>query len=182
MSRIGKLPIQIPSGTDVTVGGDGATVTVKGPKGQLSRTLPRVKVAVDEGVATVMSNGETREHRACHGLSRALLNNMILGCSVGHQRKLMISGTGYKADLQGQKLTLVLGYSHLVIYNLPREVKAELADRNTSISLTCADKEVLGLVASQIRAFRPPEPYNGKGIRYSDEIVRRKAGKTGVAA
>ena len=182
MSRIGKLPISIPKGTDVTIGSDKATVTVKGPKGQLSRTLPKVSIAVEDGIAKVSSTGSTREHSACHGLSRALLNNMITGCSKGHQRKLLIVGTGYKAETSGQKLTLTLGFSHAVVYQLPKEVKAEIADRNTTINLECADKEMLGLVASHIRAFRPPEPYKGKGIRYSDEVVRRKAGKAGAAA
>jgi large subunit ribosomal protein L6 len=182
MSRVGKLPITIPSGTDLTIGSDGATVTVKGPKGRLSRTLPKVTVSLDDGVATVTPTGETREHRACHGLSRALLNNMVVGCSKGHQRSLLIKGTGYKADTSGQKLTLTLGYSHLVIFDVPKEVKVEVVNRNTGINLECADKELLGLVAAKIRGFRPPEPYKGKGIRYSDEYVRRKAGKAGVAA
>ncbi|HIA01998.1 MAG TPA: 50S ribosomal protein L6, partial [Myxococcales bacterium] len=174
MSRIGKLPISIPKGVELTIGSDSATVTVKGPKGQLSRTLPKVSIAVEDGVATVSATGSTREHSACHGLSRALLNNMITGCSKGHQRKLLIVGTGYKAETSGQKLTLTLGFSHVVVYQLPKEVKAEIADRNTTINLECADKEVLGLVASHIRAFRPPEPYKGKGIRYQGEHIRRK--------
>jgi len=179
MSRIGKQPVPIPSGTSVDVGSDGATVNVKGPKGQLSRTLPRVTVAVADGVATVTSNGTSREDRACHGLSRALLNNMVVGCSEGHKRTLLIQGTGYKAETSGQKLTLALGFSHPVVFQVPKGISVAVEDRGTRIELEGANKEELGLVAAKLRGYRPPEPYKGKGVRYSDEIVRRKAGKAG---
>jgi large subunit ribosomal protein L6 len=182
MSRIGKLPIPVPSGTDVTIAQDGATVTVKGPKGMLSKTLPRVTVSCNDGIISVVANGTTREDRACHGLSRALLNNMVIGCSQGHRRTLMIVGTGYKADTSGQKMTLSLGFSHPVIYNLPKGISAKVEDRGTRIDLEGADKELLGHVASVIRGYRPPEPYKGKGVRYADEVIRRKAGKAGKAA
>ncbi len=179
MSRIGKQPVTIPSGIELKIGSDGATVTVKGPIGSLSRTLPMVKVELEGGVATVTPTGQTREHRSCHGLSRALLNNMVVGCSVGHKRGLEINGTGYKAELQGQKLKLTLGFSHDVLYELPKTVKGEVDKRGMKIDLVCPDKELLGMVAAKIRSFRPPEPYKGKGVKYSDEIIRRKAGKAG---
>lgn len=179
MSRIGKLPIAIPAGTEIKVGGDGASVTVKGPKGQLSRTLPHVTVAIDGANANVMIVGESREAKSCWGLSRALLNNMVEGCSVGHKRSLIITGTGYKAELGGQSLTLSLGFSHPVVYELPKGVTGEIAERGLRVNLECTDKELLGQVSANIRGFRPPEPYKGKGVRYSDEVVRRKAGKAG---
>lgn len=179
MSRIGKMLVPIPSGTDVTIGSDGSTVTVKGPKGQLSKTLPAVTVSVDAGAARVTPKGTTRHHRACHGLGRALLNNMVIGVSVGHKRSLLITGTGYKAELSGQKLTLALGHSHPVELVLPKGMKGEVAERGVRINLECSDKELLGHIAATIRGFRPPEPYKGKGVRYSDEVVRRKAGKAG---
>ena len=179
MSRIGKQPVPIPSGTTLTIAGDKATVTVKGPKGQLSRTLPRVSVAIEGTEAKVTANGSAREDRACHGLSRALLNNMVRGCSVGHKRSLVIAGTGYKAEAAGQQLTLSLGYSHPVVFDVPKGISVAIEKRGTQIDLEGADKELLGLVAAKIRAFRPPEPYKGKGVAYSDEKIRRKAGKVG---
>jgi large subunit ribosomal protein L6 len=179
MSRIGKLPVAIPDGTTVKVGGDKATVTVKGPKGQLQQTLPMVEVNVEGARALVKTLGESREHRACHGLSRALLNNMVIGCSQGHKRVLMIVGTGYKADASGQKLLLNLGFSHQIEYVLPKGISVAIAERGQRIELEGADKEALGQAAANIRGFRPPEPYKGKGVQYLNEVVRRKAGKAG---
>jgi large subunit ribosomal protein L6 len=179
MSRIGKLQIPIPSGTTLDIGSDGATVSVKGPKGQLSRTLPKVSVELDGAMATVKAGGKSQDHRALHGLSRALLNNMVVGCSVGHKRSLLITGTGYKAELSGQKLKMALGFSHDVLFELPKTVSGKIEDRGMRIELECPDKELLGLVSAKIRGFRPPEPYKGKGVRYSDETIRRKAGKAG---
>ena len=179
MSRIGKQPIAIPDGTTVMVAGDKATVTVKGPKGQLQRTLPMVEVIVDNGEARVNTLGETRQHSACHGLSRALLNNMVVGCSEGHKRVLLIVGTGYKADAAGQMLTLNLGYSHPIEYELPKGISVAVAERGQRIALEGADNEALGQAAANIRGFRPPEPYKGKGVQYQNEVVRRKAGKAG---
>ena len=179
MSRIGKQPVVVPSGTSVEVASDGATVTVKGPKGQLSRTLPLVSVTVADGVAKVVPGGATREHRACHGLGRALLNNMVIGVSTGHKKSLTITGTGYKAELAGQKLTLSLGFSHPVVFEVPKSVSVAVENRGLLVNLESADKELLGAVAAKIRGFRPPEPYKGKGVAYSDERIRRKAGKTG---
>ena len=179
MSRIGKQPIAVPNGTSVEVASDGATVTVKGPKGQLSRTLPLVSVTVQDGIASVIPGGVTREHRACHGLGRALLNNMVTGVSTGHKKALTITGTGYKAELSGQKLTLSLGFSHPVIFEVPKGVSVAVENRGLLVNLESADKELLGAVAAKIRGFRPPEPYKGKGVAYSDEVILRKAGKTG---
>lgn len=179
MSRIGKLPIKIPTGTTVQVAADGATVTVKGAKGTLTRTLPRVTINVKDGFANVLVGGEAHEDNACHGLSRALLNNIIVGCSTGHKRKLIITGTGYKAEVWGQQLTMALGYSHPVVFEVPAGVKVAIEDKGTGIMLEASDKELLGLVSSKIRSFRPPEPYKGKGVAFADETIRRKAGKTG---
>ncbi len=179
MSRIGKLPIKIPAGTTLTIGSDGATVTVKGGRGTLTRTLPRVSVVVKDGHALVNVGGEAREDNACHGLSRALLANMVKGCSEGHKRSLAITGTGYKAEVWGQQLTLALGYSHPVVFEVPEGIKVAIEEKGTLIHLEGADRELLGLVSAKIRSFRPPEPYKGKGVRYTDETVRRKAGKTG---
>ncbi len=179
MSRIGKMPIPIPSGTTINVATDGATVTVKGPKGQLTRTLPMVKVTIDGNVASLGKTGETQQHSACHGLSRALLFNMVSGCAAGHKRSLIITGTGYKAEVWGQRLTLSLGYSHPVVFEVPSGLKVGIEEKGTVLTLEGPDKELLGQVSANIRAFRPPEPYKGKGIRYSDETIRRKAGKTG---
>ena len=182
MSRIGKQPVVVPSGTSVDIGADSATVTVKGPKGELSRTLPKVTIALEENILTVTSTGTSREHRACHGLSRALLANMVHGCSVGHTRDLVINGTGYKAENSGQKLTLSLGHSHPIEYTLPKGIAVAVEERGTLVKLSGPDKEVLGQVAADIRGFRPPEPYKGKGVRYSDEVIKRKAGKAAAAA
>ncbi|MFT5430858.1 MAG: large subunit ribosomal protein L6 [Myxococcota bacterium] len=180
MSRIGKQPVTIPAGASVTVAKDGATVTVKGPKGQLSRTMPKVQISVEGAVARVATTGTSKEHRACHGLSRALLNNMVIGVTDGHKRALTITGTGYKAEVSGQKLTLNLGFSHQVVHMVAKGINVAVVGKaGTSIELDGADKELLGLVASQIRGYRPPEPYKGKGVAYSDEVIRRKAGKTG---
>ena len=178
MSRIGNAPITLPSGTTLTVGDE---ITVKGPKGELSRTLPKVSVALEDNVATVTPTGSSREHRACHGLSRALLANMIKGCSEGHNRALVITGTGYKADASGQKLTMSLGHSHPIIYTVPKGISVVVEERGTLVKLSGADKEVLGQAAADIRSFRPPEPYKGKGVRYSDEFIKRKAGKAAAA-
>jgi len=179
MSRIGKLPVPVPAGAAVTVAPDGATVTVKGPKGQLSRTLPFVTVAVQGASAVVSTTGDTQKHHACHGLARVLLNNMVVGVTQGHKRGLVITGTGYKAEVSGQTLTLSVGYSHPVVFEVPKTIKVGVEAKGTEVVLESADKELLGQVAATLRGFRPPEPYKGKGVRYSDEVIRRKAGKAG---
>ncbi len=179
LSRIGKRPIVIPTGAQVAVAGDGATVTVKGPKGQLSTTLPMVQAKVQGAEVRLEPTGETPQHKACHGLSRALLQNMVVGVSTGHKRGLLITGTGYKAEVAGQVLTLSLGFSHPVIFDVPKSIKVAVESKGTEVQLECADKELLGQVAAKLRSFRPPEPYKGKGVRYADEVIRRKAGKAG---
>ncbi|MDX1689880.1 MAG: 50S ribosomal protein L6 [Acidimicrobiia bacterium] len=179
MSRIGNAPIQLPSGVDVTV--DGQTVTVKGSKGSLTRELvDRVSVDVEDGVVTVSRDGDDREAKSLHGLFRALIANMVTGVSEGFEKRLETVGVGYRASLQGSTLELQVGFSHPVHMQAPDGIDFEVPDQNTII-VRGIDKETVGQVAANIRAVRPPEPYKGKGIRYADEYVRRKAGKAGVA-
>jgi len=174
-SRVGKNPVPLV-GVQVTL--SGRDVTVKGPKGVSQRTLPRgveVEKTADELVIHI--SGRSRQARAMQGLVRALLNNMVVGCSKGFERKLEITGVGYRADLKGgNTLLFQLGYSHPIMFELPAGVTAEVA-RDNSIMLRSHDKELLGKAAAKIRSFRPPEPYKGKGIRYADEHIIRKAGK-----
>jgi large subunit ribosomal protein L6 len=179
MSRIGKAPIQVPSGVNVTV--HGQDVSVKGPKGTLDRTFTdKVRISVDDGVATVERFDDQRESRALHGLSRALLANMVTGVNDGFRKELSIVGVGYRANLQGSTLELQVGYSHQVRIEAPAGISFELPNP-THVVVSGIDKELVGQVAANIRKVRPPEPYKGKGIRYVDERVRRKAGKAGVA-
>ena len=177
MSRIGKKPIEVPAKVKVNVGGEGA-VTVEGPKGKLSWTLPKAVRARLEGTTlTIDRDGESRPVRALHGLSRALLANMIAGVNDGFKKDLEIQGVGFKAAVQGEKLNLSLGKSHPILFNIPKEIKVTVTD-NTKISVEVIDKHLVGQVAADIRAYYPPEPYKGKGIRYAGEQVRRKEGKT----
>jgi large subunit ribosomal protein L6 len=179
MSRIGKNPVPIVSGVDVKVAGQ--DVTVKGPKGTLERTFhERITIVVDESEARVERNDEDRKTRALHGLSRALLANMVEGVSAGFSKELSIVGVGYRASLKGKDIELLVGYSHPVEILAPDGITFELPDQ-TRIIVSGIDKELVGQVAADIRKVRPPEPYKGKGIRYVDEYVRRKAGKAGVA-
>ncbi len=177
MSRIGKRPISIPS--KVTIAIDGQTVLVKGPKGELERTLPsEVEVMQDDGTVFVNRRGESRPARQRHGLCRTLVSNMIEGVSQGFQKKLEIQGVGYRAQVQGRNLILNVGYSNPVQIEPPEGISLAV-EGNTNITVSGIDKEAVGNIAAQIRAVRPPEPYKGKGIRYSNELVRRKAGKSG---
>ncbi|MFO7547854.1 MAG: 50S ribosomal protein L6 [Acidimicrobiia bacterium] len=177
MSRIGKMPIPVPGGVEVSVAG--RRVEVKGPKGTLSRSFhERVSVSVDDGTATVARFDDSREARALHGLSRALLANMVTGVSEGFARELQIVGVGYRAVLKGEDLELLVGYSHPVQVAAPDGITFEVPEP-TKVVVRGIDKEQVGQVASDIRKVRPPEPYKGKGIRYVDEHVRRKAGKAG---
>ena len=180
MSRIGKAPISIPSGVNVTVKDN--TVTVKGPKGELSQDIhPEMEVKVEDGKVTVVRPNEEKETRAQHGLYRSLINNMVVGVSEGYKKQLELVGVGYRATNQGQLLDLELGYSHPIQLMLPKEIKVEaVTDRksNPIITLESADKQLLGQVCAKIRSLRKPEPYKGKGVRFKGEEIRRKAGKS----
>ncbi len=178
MSRIGKQPVQIPEKVTVTV--HGQEVTVKGPKGELKHSVhPNISVKHAPGVLHVSRSDDERQNRALHGLERALLANMVKGVSDGFQRSLQIEGVGYGSDLRGTDLVMKLGYSHEIVVNPPPNISFVIEDRGRVIHINGIDKQVVGQVAANIRELRPPEPYLGKGIRYSDEIIRRKAGKTG---
>jgi large subunit ribosomal protein L6 len=177
MSRIGKKPIQVPPKVKVNLG-QGGHVTVEGPKGKLSWTLPKaVRAKIEGEIVELEREGETRQVRALHGLSRALLANMVTGVSEGFRRDLEIQGVGFKAAVQGSKLNLSLGKSHPILFDIPAEIKITVTD-NTKLSIEGIDKHVVGQVAADIRGYYPPEPYKGKGIRYAGEQVRRKEGKT----
>lgn len=179
MSRVGKAPITLPSGVSVAI--DGQKVKVKGPKGELQREFhERVSITEDDGVLTVSRENEERQSRALHGLSRALLANMVIGVSDGYKKELSIVGVGYRAALKGNTIDLQLGFSHPVSVDAPAGISFEVPEP-TKIIVSGIDKEAVGQIASEIRAIRPPEPYKGKGIRYVGEYVRRKAGKAGVA-
>jgi large subunit ribosomal protein L6 len=180
MSRIGKNPVPVASGVDVQV--DGSRVTVKGPKGSLSREFSRdMDIAVDNGSVAVTRPSDSKEHRSLHGTTRAIIANMVQGVSEGYTRRLIIEGTGYRAEVEGVNVRLAVGYSHPVIIEPPTGVAFEVPRGNKEIIITGIDKEVVGEIAAKIRSIRPPEPYKGKGIRYSDETIRRKAGKAGKA-
>ncbi len=178
MSRIGSLPIQLPSG--VSVEAKGREVTVKGPKGSLGLSLrPEIDLSVDDGTVTLAPNGSggARQSRAFHGMTRALLNNMVLGVTNGFSKTLEIVGVGWNAQAQGKQLTLNIGFCHPVVFQLPEGVECE-TPKPTTIIVRGADKQAVGQFAANVRKVRPPEPYKGKGIRYEGEFVRRKAGKT----
>jgi large subunit ribosomal protein L6 len=177
MSRIGKRPIPVPSGVTVTL--DGNTVTVKGPRGTLSRTLPAdIAVTQENGEITVARPSDEPRHRALHGLSRTLVANMVDGVTKGFQKQLDIVGVGYRAETKPYGLLLALGYSHPIEYKAPEGIKLT-AQNPTTVIVDGSSKEVVGQVAAEIRSLRPPEPYKGKGIKYAGEQVRRKAGKAG---
>ncbi len=176
MSRIGKLPIAIPAKVKVAVNGN--TVNVEGPKGKLSLALPRRTSLKVEGDKVVVSrDGDDAEAKAMHGLGRALVNNMVKGVTDGYVKKLEINGVGFKAAVQGKVVNLTLGYSHPINYPIPDQIKVTV-EENTKVTIEGPDKQVVGLVASEIRAYYPPEPYKGKGVKYSDEKIIRKEGKT----
>ena len=176
MSRIGKQPIAIPAKVKVEV--KGQKVLVEGPKGKLNFDLPkRTSLKVEGANVVVARDGEDAEAKALHGLSRALVNNMVKGVSEGFSKKLEIQGVGFKAAVQGKVVNLSLGYSHPLNYDIPDQIKVTVED-NTKLTIEGPDKQVVGRVAAEIRSFYPPEPYKGKGVRYSDERVVRKEGKT----
>ena len=177
MSRIGKLAVEIPDKVKVNIGADGA-VKVEGPNGKLSWTLPRdIKASVTDNRISVVREAETRSVKALHGLSRSLVHNMVHGVSQGFTKQLEVQGVGFKAAVQGSKLNLSLGFSHPILFPIPTGIKITVTE-NTKITIEGIDKKVVGQVAADIRRYYPPEPYKGKGVRYSDEVVRRKEGKT----
>ena len=178
MSRVGKMPIAIPAGVTVTVTPENV-VTVKGPKGELVKAMHKdINIAVEDAQVVVTRPSDVNEHRALHGLTRALLNNMVVGVSQGFSKTLELNGVGYRAQLQGKKLVMNLGYSHPVEVEPVDGVDFKL-DGTTKVIVEGIDKEKVGAVAANIRSWRKPEPYKGKGIKYSDEVIRRKEGKTG---
>ena len=180
MSRIGKAPVTVPSGVTVTVGADNV-ITVKGPKGELKQPIDRdIKVEVKDGQILISRPTDQIRHRALHGLSRALLANLVKGVTDGYTKKLELIGVGFKAANSGNVLDLALGYSHNIIFESPKELKIateQLKGQNPTITIEGIDRQLLGQVAAKIRGLRKPEPYKGKGVRYVGEVVRKKAGK-----
>ncbi len=177
MSRIGKRPIPLPKNVTATV--EGQTVKVKGPRGELQRTIhPEIKLTMENGTLTVARPSEEQKHKALHGLTRSLVANMVEGVEKGFSKQLEIVGVGYKAETRPYGLQLALGYSHPIEYRAPKGIKLT-ATAPTAVTIEGADKEMVGQVAAEIRNLRPPEPYKGKGIKYQGEQIRRKAGKAG---
>jgi large subunit ribosomal protein L6 len=177
MSRIGNKAVEIPAKVKVSIGADGA-VAVEGPKGKLNWTLPRnIKASVEQDRVSVVRDAETRSVKALHGLSRSLIHNMVVGVTDGFTKQLEIEGIGFKAAVQGSNLSLSLGFSHPILFPIPKDIKITVTE-GTKITIQGADKKMVGQVAADIRRFYPPEPYKGKGVRYAGEQVRRKEGKT----
>ena len=176
MSRVGKQPIPIPDKTSVAI--DDKLVTIKGPKGELVREIHQdMTAAVEDNQVVVTRPSDLKKHRSLHGLTRALLNNMVIGVSEGFKRELRIIGVGYRAEMKGSRLIMQLGYSHPVLFAIPEGVTVTVIGKENRIFVEGIDKELVGAVAAKIRSFRKPEPYKGKGVRYADEHVRIKAGK-----
>jgi large subunit ribosomal protein L6 len=182
MSRIGKQPVVLPAKVDVTI--NGSEVTVKGPKGQLTTTfVPSMTIAKEEdGTVVVTRPSDSREHRELHGLTRALLNNMVNGVSNGFRKTLIVEGVGYRAEMAGKNLMMYLGYSHPIEVTPPANITFSIEERGRVVYIDGIDRQVVGQVAANIRKLRPPEPYKGKGVRYDNETIRRKAGKAGKGA
>jgi large subunit ribosomal protein L6 len=177
MSRIGKMPVKVPKGVNVTT--EGTTVTVKGPRGELKKTFhPELAIKVENGDIIVARPSDEKLHKSLHGLTRTLIANMIEGVTAGYSKTLEIAGVGYKAEPRPYGLQFALGFSHPIEYRAPAGIKLT-APNPTTVQVEGADKEIVGQVAAEIRGLRPPEPYKGKGIKYSGEIIRRKAGKAG---
>jgi large subunit ribosomal protein L6 len=177
MSRQGNKPIELPKNVQVQME-EGNVVFIKGPKGSLKQKMtPGVKILIEENVLKVQKDASLEQNGALHGLYRALIGNMIKGVSEGYEKKLQLIGTGYRAQLQGDKLDVKVGYSHPTIMEVPKELTVSIDKQGVNISITGYDKQMVGQFAAQVRALRPPEPYKGKGIRYKDEYVRKKAGK-----
>lgn len=180
MSRIGRMPVVIPQGVDVQI--QGSYIRVKGPKGELERVFPAdMKISLDDGKIEVTRPSDEANHRALHGMTRALINNMVVGVSTGFDKVLEVNGVGYRAEMQGKNLVLHVGYSHPVVVEPPESISFEVDTRTRQIKVLGSNKEQVGQVAANIREVRPPEPYKGKGIKYLEERIRRKAGKAGKA-
>ena len=180
MSRVGKMPVKIPEKVKVSV--DGTLVKIEGPKGKMSFPFnPQVAIAVNKGEVQVTRPDESRLSKGLHGLTRTLVKNAVEGVVKGYERNLEINGVGFKAEVKGKDVHFTLGFSHPVVCRLPDGVTAEVDAKQTKLAVRGVDKHLLGLTAAKIRALRPPEPYKGKGIKYAEEIVRRKEGKTGAA-
>ncbi len=178
MSRIGRMPITVPAGVEVNVA-DGNVVTVKGPKGTLTQNLhPNMTITQEGNVITVTRPNDLKENRSLHGLTRTLLNNMVVGVTEGYTKKLDVNGVGYRVAKEGNKLVMNLGFSHQVIMEEKEGITIEVPDPN-HINIIGCDKQLVGQFAAEVREKRPPEPYKGKGIKYADEVIRRKVGKTG---
>jgi large subunit ribosomal protein L6 len=178
MSRIGKAPIPLPNGVSADL--KGSTVTVKGPKGSLRENFhPDMTIDLEDNVLSVKRPSDSRDHRSLHGLTRSLLNNMVVGVSDGYLKVLRIEGVGYRATLEGKTLVLNVGYSHPIYFEPVKDMSFEVEDRGKTIRIFGIDKQQVGETAARIRKTRPPEPYKGKGVRYDGEYVRRKAGKAG---
>ena len=180
MSRIGKLPIQIPAGVTVTI--KDSIVTVKGAKGELTQEVnPDINISIEDGVISLTRPSDERTHRALHGLYRSLINNMVIGVSEGYKRELELVGVGYRVSNTGQLLDFSLGYTHNIFMLIPNEVKVETKterNKNPLLILESADKQLIGQICAKIRSFRKPEPYKGKGIKFVGEVIRRKSGKS----
>lgn len=177
MSRIGKQPIELPASVKVSITGN--VVSAEGPKGKLSLDVhPLMQLELNDNVLTVKRPNDGRQARSLHGLTRTLVSNMVVGVSKGFERNLEIKGVGYRAEMKGNALHLALGFSHPVIFDLPEGVKATVDGKKTGLKLESIDKQLLGATAAKIRSFRPPEPYGGKGIKYAEEVIIRKEGKS----
>ena len=178
MSRIGKLPVNVPTGVTVSTGG--GLLKVKGPKGELTKKLPpRVSIEVADNEARVVRDNDEPTSRAMHGLTRSLLHNMVVGVTEGFSKQLVINGVGYRVQAKKEYLIFTLGYSHLIYYEIPAGLDVKV-DSTTALTINGIDKELVGKAAAEIRGFRPPEPYKGKGVKYKDEVIRRKEGKSGA--
>ena len=178
MSRIGRLPVVLPKGVEVNI--DGTNVYVKGPKGEMQRSFPpSMEISIKEGVLEVSRATDGRTDRSLHGMTRALINNMVVGVSTGFERILEVNGVGYRAEMQGKNLVLYVGYSHPVVIEPPQGISFDTDAKTRQVKIMGYDKQMVGQVAADIRKVRPPEPYKGKGIKYLEEKIRRKAGKAG---
>ena len=181
MSRVGRLPVEVPSGVDVKI--DGSHVRIKGPKGEMEFGFaPEIEILLNENEIQVNRPSDARDMRSLHGTTRALIQNMVTGVTEGFQKELQLVGVGYRANMEGKNLVLNVGYSHPVVVEPPEGIDFEVGERNQQIFISGIDKQVVGQIAADIRKIRPPEPYKGKGIRYKDEYIRRKAGKAGKVA